>query len=335
MNILSGLYGRVMELSRATYERPGRQRQLSVPVISVGNVAAGGSGKTPIVAALARLLRDSGRRPAILSRGYARRVSADGVVVVSDGASVLQPVQASGDEPQMLARALPGVRVLVCADRHLAGRLAEDRLGADVCILDDGFQHWQLARDVDLVLVGAADVSDRLLPAGRLREPVASARRADAVLAPEEEVAVVAGALNGVLPAQTLFQVRRMYPAARLLRPFGAPATFSAVQGGNRTAVAVAGIARPERFYAAAEAQGWDLREKLAFRDHHWFSAGDVARVETAADAAGAATILTTEKDAVRLESLVTSERWAYLPMEVAIEPADAFRDWLLSRIRG
>ena len=132
---------------------PSRRRRLSQPVVSVGNLRVGGSGKTPIVAHIARLLLERGERPAILTRGYARRCRPDGVTVVSDGTTILAGIESAGDEPLMLARALPGVPVLVGANRYLSGRLAEERFGATVHLLDDGFQHLELARDVDLLLV--------------------------------------------------------------------------------------------------------------------------------------------------------------------------------------
>ena len=149
MNLLSGLYGRVAEARRAWYGgHPARQRRLDRPVISVGSLAVGGSGKTPAVAAIVRLLQARGERPVILSRGYGRRAATAGVIVVSDGTRLLEPVERSGDEPQMLARWLPDVPVLVAADRHRAGRVAERQLGASVHVLDDGFQHLRLARDI-------------------------------------------------------------------------------------------------------------------------------------------------------------------------------------------
>ena len=121
---------------------PERRRRLSRPVISVGSLRVGGSGKTPIVALIARLLVEVGERPAVLSRGYGRRAASDGVTVVSDGASILASVDAAGDEPLMLARALPRVVVLVGSSRYLGGRLAEQQFAATVHVLDDGFQHF-------------------------------------------------------------------------------------------------------------------------------------------------------------------------------------------------
>jgi len=333
LNILSGLYGRIVEYSRSRYERhPERRRRLRAPVISVGNLTVGGSGKTPVVAAVARLVKDAGRHPAILSRGYARRVASDGVVVVSDGARVVASTAASGDEPQMLARALPGVPVLVCPDRHLAGTMAEQRFAADVCVLDDGFQHWQLHRDVDLLLVSPEDLDGELLPFGRLREPLSAARGADAVLVPgtAEEAAQVARRLGH----DTAFHVAAHYERPLLIQPYGQPFIEPARTGCRQCAVTVAAIARPRRFFDAAVAEGWHVRREISYRDHHWFTAADVARITTLAAEVDAGVILTTEKDAVRLEHLVGGATpWAYLPMRVSIEPADAFRSWLLSRL--
>src|SRR5262249_28741097 len=150
--------------------------------VSVGNLRVGGSGKTPIVDYLARMLTESGERPAILTRGYARRVARDGVTIVPDGTHVVADLDTARHEPLMLARALPGVPLLGRADRYLSGTLAERRLGATVHLLDDGFQHLELAREVDLLLVSEDDLTDRPMPAGRLRERLDAASAADAAL---------------------------------------------------------------------------------------------------------------------------------------------------------
>jgi tetraacyldisaccharide 4'-kinase len=298
-------------------------------VISVGNLVVGGSGKTPVVAAIARLLLAMGERPAILSRGYARRKGSDGVVVVSDGASVLVDVAASGDEPQMLARALPDVAVLVAADRYLAGRLAEQCFGATVMVLDDAFQHLQLDRTVDLLVVSLEDFGEQVLPSGRLREPLTAARRADAVLVHggPDEAQQIAGTLG--VPAS--FTVTNQYGAIRSIAgPMGTPS--------DSRVVAFAGIARPGRFFAALRDRGYDVAGELTFRDHHWFTGADVARIAAAARAARANLVVTTEKDAVRLEGGVPDGaelQWAVLPMEATIEPASSFATWLQSRLRN
>ena len=156
--MLSALYAHAAARRRRWYDRrPQRRRRLARPVVSVGALAAGGSGKTPLAALVAELLRDAGERPAVLSRGYGRRNGA-GVVVVRDPDGVRAGVDAAGDEPRMLAERLDGVSVVVSRDRYRAGRLAETRLGATVHVLDDGFQHLQLARDLDLLLVRADEL---------------------------------------------------------------------------------------------------------------------------------------------------------------------------------
>lgn len=334
MNVLSQLYGRATEFRRAWYgRRPHRIRQLDRPVISVGNLVVGGSGKTPAVASIAKLVAGAGERPAILSRGYGRRHMADGVVVVSNGERVLATVEESGDEPFMLAQKLPGVPVLVGADRYLSGRLAERRFGCTIHLLDDGFQHVQLWRDVELLVIGRAHLDERLLPFGALREPVAAARIADALLVAGDESDVEA--IVARIGVETAFQLVARDAA---VRPVGSSDQDALVPEGKR-AVAVAGIARPERFFVALRERGWNVARELVFRDHHWFTARDVYAINQAAVGAGAQVVITTEKDAVRLDSLVRrSQRngtltWAVLPLDVAVEPSDRFATWLAARL--
>lgn len=312
---LSTAYARVAQLRRAWYARPGRRRRLTHPVISVGNLSMGGSGKTPVVAALARLLRQRGERPVILTRGYGRRDKREGVVVVSDGERVLEPVERSGDEPQLLARTLPGVPVLVGADRYLAGVFAARHFAATVSILDDGFQHVQLERDVDLLLVSVDDLNDRVAPAGHLREPLGAALLADAVLVAGSEEDVVAVAQAAKHP--TIFRVKTTYEA------------LSLEPEANRRVVAFAGIARPERFFNAVRSLGYEVARELTFADHHWYTARDIGSIQAAAREANAALIITTEKDAVRCDL-----ECAVLPMTVEVDPAAEFEQWLMARLR-
>jgi tetraacyldisaccharide 4'-kinase len=320
---LSAVYGRVARLRRSWYERhPQSRRTLDRPVISVGNLSVGGSGKTPVVASLARLLLDIGQRPAILSRGYGRPRALDGIVVASDGDRVLEPVERTGDEPQMLARLLKGVPVLVSPDRHVAGRLAERRFGCTVMLLDDGFQHLELGRDVDLLLVSGADLDDRVLPSGRLREGLDAARSAHCLLVPgsPEDVARVSAAFDGM---QVFSVVNRYGP----LRPLDQHASLPA---GRPRVAAAAGIARPQRFFNALREQGFDVTREIVFPDHHWFTTGDLEDVGRAARDSGAEFIVTTEKDAARLSPL---PGWAVLPMTASIEPGGQFRSWLQGRL--
>jgi tetraacyldisaccharide 4'-kinase len=326
LNLLSVVYGQATRFRRRWYEQhPHLQRQLGCPVISVGNLVMGGSGKTPVVAALAVLLRDAGYVPAILSRGYKRRSGAD-IVVVSDRQAVLADVDASGDEPQMLARRLPGVPVVVSADRHRAGSVARQRLGANVLLLDDGFQHLQVARTVNLLLLSKADMAQHVVPGGRLREPLDAARRADALLVADGDGNPMS--LARAVGVSDAFSIATTYQPLRLVSPYRA-----AVLSPPTRVVTVTGIARPERFGAALRTAGFDVLQEIAYPDHHWYTSADVQRVQQTARATGAEAILTTEKDAVRLGSAAGPVPIMFLPIDAHVEPADMFRTWLLDRI--
>ena len=251
--MLSTLYAAIARRRRERYAaRPDLRRRLRAPVISVGNLAVGGRGKTPMVATIAGMLLEMGERPAILSRGYGRARNEPGVVVVRDRHGIRAGLESAGDEPLMLARQLPGVCVLTCPDRYRAGTVAEQELGATVHVLDDGFQHLQLDRDIDLVIVGREDVARPVtLPAGRLREPLDTIVAADAVLA-EDDVVIESAGFD--LP---VYRIRRETPTDR--------GVASAAAAG-RPVVAVAGIAAPERFFSDLRGAGWSVAETMAFR---------------------------------------------------------------------
>jgi tetraacyldisaccharide 4'-kinase len=238
---------------------------------------------------------------------------------VSDQNRVLEPVENSGDEPQMLARALPGVPVLVCADRHLAGRLAEKRFDATVMLLDDGFQHLALGRNVDVLVVPASDLDDAVLPSGRLREPLDAASSAHCVLVPgsPEDVSRVAATFD------------RM-PVFRVTNHFGSLQGLDASAPSGTRVVAVAGIARPERFFTTLREQGFEIVRELRFPDHHWFSSDDLDRIRRIAKETSADFVVTTEKDAVRV---APQSGWAVLPMTAVIEPPELFSSWLRERL--
>lgn len=309
--------------------RTGRSGDLSAPVISVGNLAMGGRGKTPTVAAIARLLVAAGERPALLSRGYRRRLPEDGVTVVSDGHHLRADLDRAGDEPLLLARLVPGAAVLVCDVRAEAARLAESDLGATVHVLDDGFQHRSLGKDIELVIVTPADLRDRRLPFGRLRSSPRAVARASAVLVDEAPVADVDGALDALGAPPARFALHRTMGA-----PWRLDGGVEAISP-DRAVLAVAGIARPQRFRQALEAAGWTVNGLVPFADHHAFTRGDAGRVADAARRAGARLVLTTEKDAMRwLPLRPLPVAMAAVPLQVSIEPAPAFRRWLLDRLR-
>ncbi len=362
MNPLSAAYAAVAGARRTRYERhPEGRRRLERPVVSVGNLSAGGSGKTPAVAHIARLLLAAGEHPAILTRGYRRREPTDGVLVVSDGRRIRADVARAGDEPLMLARALPGVAVLVGADRYLSGVLAERRLGCSVHLLDDGFQHVRLHRDVDVVLLASADLNDRVLPAGRLREDVSALRRADAIVwsGGASAAAGVGGEDSRTAVQQT--GVARVFEASVALGPLrtglkpcstgvlsnrDVAQDFSPVRAARAVAqdfspvhtslFAVAAIARPQRFVDLLAASGYQLAGRATFRDHHWYTRADLERVAAAARAAGGSMIVTTEKDLVRLLPFRPFPMPIVVaPLEFRVEPAAQFNDWLLARLEA
>jgi tetraacyldisaccharide 4'-kinase len=312
------------------------------PVISIGNLAAGGRAKTPMAALAARLLRDAGERPAILSRGYGRREAPDGVVVVRDPAGIRADLDRSGDEPLMLARALDGVAVIVSSSRYLAGRLAETQFGCSVHLLDDGFQHFALHRDADLVLVAREDLERPVtLPSGRLREPLDALEAADAVVwidgGSEDPPDNRSDGRPQDPPAHS--SAGRVSPGGRVFRP-GRPLWRARRvlprASGTESVFAVAGIASPASFFAALRHNGWQVAGEMAFRDHHRYTSAAVDDIVQRARAAGAARIVTTEKDLVRL---LPFRPFALpieaVPLTLALDDEASFRDWLLSIVRG
>jgi len=326
VDALSVVYGAAATWRRRWYA--SRTRRLSRPVISIGNLRVGGTGKTPAVEAVARLLLEQGERPAILSRGYARRKPSADVTIVSNYGGVLTDVDHAGDEPMLLARALPGVPVLVCADRHRAGRQAETQFASTVHLLDDGFQHVQLWRDVDLLLVDDADLADRVLPAGRLREPLANAAAAHALVVPATTAADLTQTIAERLGVSDVFRAARSLGAPLPLGPSAVPFESTG------PVFAVAGIATPERFFADLQASGLTVAGTQSFRDHHRFEQADVKRIADGARACGAEAVVTTGKDAVRLEGLELSAMpFAAVPLHTAIEPAGTFSSWLMQRL--
>lgn len=274
MNPLSAIFGAGVALRNALYDRRLlRVNRLSRPVISIGNISVGGSGKTPFVIALGELLKQRGITFDVLTRGYRRKSRAIAIV------DPLGSAEEFGDEPLLIARKLQ-VPVIVEADRYEAGLLAERTFESRLHLLDDGFQHRRLHRDFDVVMLPASDLNDSLLPTGRLRESVASLRRADAV-AMEHGVT-----LPGAAPIMW-----------RLEREVQLDAAESA------PALAFCGIARPQRFFSEVQSllgRG-NVVERVSFPDHHHYRAEDVERLLRLKGQSGAECFITTEKDDINL----------------------------------
>jgi tetraacyldisaccharide 4'-kinase len=294
-----------------------RRERLDVPVISVGNLTFGGTGKTPTAVALARELVRMGRRPAVLTRGYKRLDDRQAVVVGPDPRQTAAEV---GDEPLEMARRLPGVPVIVDADRVRGGAEAQ-RQGADVVVLDDGFQHLRLERDLDLVLVDAGDPwgGGRMPPLGRLREPLTALARADAVLITKVPaqwrpvVAEIESVLDRVAPRLQVF-VSRMRPS-RVHVP-GVGWREPEVLSGQRV-MAFAALGRPGGFAATLAEAGAEVAATRWFPDHHTLTEQELSELIDRATAASAV-LVTTAKDAVKLRP--DAGVWV---VEVVIEPVE------------
>ncbi len=277
---------------------------LNAPVISVGNLTVGGTGKTPCVAFIAKALRDAGHQAAILSRGYKRQTA--GRVEVSDGEQILCSPAESGDEPFLLAQNCPGVRVVVDQDRYAAGRwLEENRTPVSAFILDDAYQHLRLARDLNLLLVDTTEPLSQaaMIPFGRLREPLAELRRADAVIVTRSDqkfdrAGLIETIKKHASPHITVFFAHHEMTRFRQL---GSNSTKSLSEFAGKKIAAVSGIAKPERFNGDLQNAGLRIVYRRDFPDHHRYSSAEFAEVTGAAQAANAEAIIVTEKDAVNL----------------------------------
>jgi tetraacyldisaccharide 4'-kinase len=278
-------------------------RSLNAPVISVGNLTVGGSGKTPCVAFLARFLRDEGCEVAVLSRGYKRE--SRGRVEVSNGREILCGPNESGDEPFLLANLCPGARVVVDRDRYAAGKWLEDRMRISVFILDDGYQHLRLARDLNLLLIDASEPLDqaKVIPFGRLREPITAMRRADAVIVTRSDQPFDRHALEHAIGrfarADTpVFYAR--HKMTELIRLDGA-GVVSPVDFARKRVAAMSGVARPDRFVADLEGLGMEIALRRDFDDHHRYTRKELSEIVERAREARAEAVITTEKDAANL----------------------------------
>jgi len=302
----SWVYGAAVGLRNRLYDRGSLTvYQLPAPVVSVGNLTVGGSGKTPLVASLARDLMARGGRVAVLSRGYRRRGS-DAFLLVSDGREVFATADEAGDEPLELARKVSGLIVAVGPDRFRTGMEVIRRLGIpELFLLDDGFQHRGLFRNIDMVCLDAAEpaASLRLLPAGRLREPLRSLRRATALIWTRWKRGLPAERLSAEV-------LRRLGPETSVFRALSEIEGYTLLDTGERLAGdafrgrpvgVLAAVARPERLREDVEAAGATVAWFCARRDHHRWDRAEVERLVMKARAAGADAVLTTGKDAVKL----------------------------------
>jgi tetraacyldisaccharide 4'-kinase len=334
---LSSIYGIAVRLREELYPE-GKRRSLPGLVVSVGNLTVGGTGKTPAAIMIAEWAVSQGYRPAILSRGYGGKCQ-KGVLEVSDVNKVLAAAAEAGDEPYLMAKRLPGVPVIISRRRYLAGLLAHKKHGTNFFILDDGFQHIALRRDLDLALIDSTTPfgNERLLPWGPLREPIEHLGRADAFIvtradagSAKENTAVVE-LLKKRFPEKPIFLSR--HAPEKIVFPEGNKAYNADFLNGKRIA-AFAGIARPGVFKKTLADLGAEVPSFTAFRDHHVFTSREIARLVEEKKRVGADCLVTTEKDWARLENAVREyPDLAYLSIRLVItEGAEIFFEMLKER---
>jgi tetraacyldisaccharide 4'-kinase len=294
---LSAPYALALRLRAAAYAAGiFRSFRLPRPVVSVGNMTVGGTGKTPMVAYLARWFMERGKRVTVLSRGYGGSRQGE-ISIVSDGGSILLTPAEAGDEPYLLACSVPGLSLVIGADRYRAGLLALERLDPDILILDDGFQHQRLKRDLNLLLLdcGKPFGNDWTLPAGTLREPPSAVERADLVIFTR----CSDSALPQVTGKPCCHASHRLTSALPLAG--GEPLPFRALEG--LRGLAFAGIAQPASFFYSLEGEGLHLAATLAFPDHCKYGEPEIAAICRLKEASSADYLITTGKDAVKLVS--------------------------------
>ena len=274
-----------------------RSRRLNRPVISVGNIAVGGTGKTPMTALIARRLLDRGIRVAVLSRGYGG--SSRGPCIVSDGQTLFMSAAEAGDEPYLLARELPGLMVVVGADRYKAGKLAERELHPDCFILDDGFQHLRLRRDLNILLLDYRNPFGNAwsLPAGILREPTSAMGRADLIILTGCDIGET---FSDPLPAGVPVLSAKRRLSAIVPLEGGEFRPLSKLYG--EQVLAFAGIAAPERFFSGLAEAGVEVVGSLSLPDHAEYDDRTIAGIRRLFRSTGATCLVTTAKDAVKLE---------------------------------
>ncbi len=310
---LSGFYGLAMKARRVLYRKgilPASD--LGAPVISVGNLTTGGTGKTPLVDWIANELAQKKRRVCILTRGYGRPNDAERVVV-SNGTEILSQPELAGDEPFLLAEKLLGKAAVISdSDRESAARWALENLKSDVFLLDDGFQNLRIVRSLDIVTVDATNPwgNRRLLPAGILREPPAEISRADCVVMTRADDIVRADALfreiENLNHARPAFRSRMTISDVRPVRvqENNIKQAIGADQIRSSSVAAFCGTGNPQAFFAQLRREGFRLCHTQSFRDHHVYTQSDANRIVRRAVANGAELLLTTAKDEVKLRSI-------------------------------
>ncbi len=339
----SPLYSMCMRIRQIAYEK-GILKSIAVPrpVISVGNLSMGGTGKTPHVIAIARHLQAKGFRPAVISRGYGGKAGR-GPVIVSSRNEILEDSALSGDEPCMIAQQLPGVPVIVGKNRFVCAKTAISRFGADLIVMDDGFQHLALQRDVDIVLLPAASSfgNGYVFPGGHLRESPAGLARASAVIlsrceqVPFNQIELAKNKIHELCTSVPVFLSRTSFTGIRMA------GTTELARQVSAPAFCFCAIGDPDSFVTMLERHGVTVAGSLFFQDHHVFTRKDLMQILNKAALCNAEILLTTAKDFARMEGL-WQQNFANRPdlppvgiVEIEAEPEKSFFRFLDAVLPG
>lgn len=327
------LYGAAMTLRSALYRKKiFKKTRLEVPVISVGNLTMGGAGKTPMTFYLAELLRE--RNPVIVSRGY-HGTAAGKVNVVSDGEKMLMDVAEAGDEAYLLGKYLPEVPVVTGPGKGLAAEYAAGQFKPGVIIVDDGFQHLALERDLNMVLfkVDTFLGNNRVFPGGDMREPLKALRRADCFVLTcvdeknRERARAIGKALQDKFPGIPVFN--SAYLPAGVFDQEGRNLTVEEMKG--KKYFGFCGLAAPSYFKRVLEDCGLELAGFQEYPDHHLYSDNDLQEITKAAESTGAAGLITTGKDMVKMQSMKPA--LPVFSISVELIPFEGLNDFILEKI--
>lgn len=349
--MFSRLYGTIIKTRIRLYENGVfKSFSLGVPIVSIGNITVGGTGKTPLVALVAEILAENGFNVCILSRGYGRE-NPKQRVLVSDAEKIFADAREAGDEPFELARQLLGKAVVVAdANRVAAAIWAREKFGITAFVLDDAFQHLRVRRDANIVAIDATNPfgNGKLLPSGILREPLSHLKRADAIIITRANLAENVADLklqikkfNSFCPifvsenkTKNFIELKKFLAAVP--QRIDKKSTVSDFEKSPKTAkcFAFCGLGNPNNFFEQLRRENLDLAAIEKFPDHHFYTSGDIAELEIKARRADAEILLTTAKDAVKLKGLKFDSTCFVVESEMLFQGENKFRDWLTAKVK-
>lgn len=333
---LSWIYSKIIGARNVLYDRGLFETfDLGARTISIGNITAGGTGKTPLVAYVAEFLAASGEKVCILTRGYGR-INANKRILVSDGEQILADPQTAGDEPFELAQKLLGKAIVIAdADRVAAAEWAKRKFGVTVFILDDAFQHRKVRRDVDIVCIDATEPfgGGKMLPTGRLREPIKNLKRADIVVITRanlrEDISDLRSEISEVNTDAAIFAAKNDIANITELEEFQAKTQNVQPAVNTKPALAFCGIGNPENFFEQLRQEKFSVIASETFRDHHFYTQQDIVDIERLARENGAEILMTTAKDAVKLSDLKFEIPCYVVEIEMRFDDPETFRAML------